>query len=376
MGEGKEREFLLSVFLMEAWDTFAAVEHGLTTLASGAETDGDTLRVVTHRLRGSASLNGFPRVSALATVVESAVERALSTALADRQGAVTQLGELVLILKEALETIGTTGVENAATLDGALARYDTSAPAAAAPPGAPVPAAPAAEPPGPLAELDRFLRDNPDVLEYFIPEATEHLELMAQSLQGLEQGGVNDAEIATLFRAIHTLKGAAYTVGCQTIGALAHRIEDLLGEVRENTRTLTPTTLEAVYVALDALRLMVRSAEGVPAERRDVFVRATRLIEEQFEAAPTAPVDDVAAAAPVPPRPRWRPGSRHRSGLAAAAPKGRGGARTYRTRGCPGGRGREGAGSGGRQVRPGAGAVRPQHPCQPRAPRFPHEPGR
>lgn len=275
MGDVKERQFLLSVFLMEAWDTLAAVEQRLAALASGADTDGEILRLVTHRLRGAAALNGFPRVSALATVMESTVDRAVTAPLADRQGPSEQLGALAVALKEALETIGTTGTENAAALDAVLARYETSSTVA-----------PAAEPAGPLAELDRFLRDNPDVLEYFIPEAAEHLELMAQSLLALERDGGDEAELATLFRAVHTLKGAAYAVGCQTIGALAHHVEDLLGEVREDRRALTAATLDAVYAGLDALRLMVRSAEGVPADRSQAFIRATRLLEEQIQAAP------------------------------------------------------------------------------------------
>jgi chemosensory pili system protein ChpA (sensor histidine kinase/response regulator) len=285
MGDVKEREFLLSVFLMEAWDTLAAVEHGLVTLASDAQTDHETLQVVTHRLRGAAALNGFPRVSALGAVMEATVDRAATASPADRQRWIEQLGALAASLKEALEVIGTTGAENATTLNTVLARYDASAAAALA-----------AEPPGPLADLDHFIRDNAEVLEYFIPEAVEHLELMAQSLLTLERDGGTPEELATLFRAVHTLKGAAYTVGCQTIGDLAHRVEDLLGEIREHQRALTSATLEAIYAGLDALRLMVRSAEGVPAGRREAFERATRLLEEQLHAAP----EQVVAMEPAP----------------------------------------------------------------------------
>jgi chemosensory pili system protein ChpA (sensor histidine kinase/response regulator) len=289
VGDPKDREFLLSVFLMEAWDTLAAVEQGLAALASGADASGETLRVVTHRLRGAAALNGFPRVSALAAIMESTVDRAAAAPLAERQHAAEQLGELLMVLHEALDTIGSTGAEDAAALDAALVRCD-------APPGVALDADPA----GPLAELDRFLLDNPDVLEYFVPEASEHLELMAQSLLALERDGASEAELATLFRAVHTLKGAAYTVGCQPIGGLAHRVEDLLGEIREHQRALTPATLEAAYAGLDALRLMVRSAEGAPPGRSEALLRATRLLAEQARVGPTAP-ERVVPAEPAPP---------------------------------------------------------------------------
>jgi chemosensory pili system protein ChpA (sensor histidine kinase/response regulator) len=295
--DSKNRAFLLSLFLMEAWDTLASVEQGLAALASGADADFETLLLVTHRLRGAAGLNGFPRVAALATVMESTVERTAAASPADRPAMVAPLGELAKTLKEALETIGATGVENATALDAVLARHGT--------PGA----AAASEVEGPLNELDRFFRENPDVLEYFVPEATEHLELMAQSLLTLEREGGSDAEVATLFRAVHTLKGAGYTVGCQTIGALAHSLEDLLGEIREHRRSLTPATLEAVYAGMDALRLMVRSAEGVPPGRAEAFTRARSLLQEQaqeparesVQAAPAVQKPTPAPAAPAAP---------------------------------------------------------------------------
>jgi chemosensory pili system protein ChpA (sensor histidine kinase/response regulator) len=295
MEDSKDRAFLLSLFLMEAWDTLASVEQGLAALASGADADFETLLLVTHRLRGAAGLNGFPRVAALATVMESTVERTAAASPAGRPAMVAPLGELAKTLKEALETIGATGVENATALDAVLARHGT--------PGA----AAASEVEGPLNELDRFFRENPDVLEYFVPEATEHLELMAQSLLTLEREGSSDAEVATLFRAVHTLKGAGYTVGCQTIGALAHSLEDLLGEIREHRRSLTPATLEAVYAGMDALRLMVRSAEGVLPGRAEALTRARSLLQEQaqepaqesVQAAPAVQKPTPAPAAPV-----------------------------------------------------------------------------
>src|SRR5262245_23736889 len=289
MEDSKDRAFLLSLFLMEAWDTLAAVEQGLAALKSGVDADFETLQLVTHRLRGAAGLNGFPRVAALATVMESMVEQAMAASAAARPGTVTPLGELTRALKEALETIGATGAENAAALDPILARH-----------GTPDASAAAAEAEGPLGDLDRFFRENPDVVEYFVPEATEHLELMTQSLMTLEREGDSDAEVATLFRAVHTLKGAGYTVGCQTIGALAHSLEDLLGEIREHRRSLTPATLEAVYAGLDALRLMVRSAEGVPPGRIEAFIRARTLLEQQAqEPAQTAPAAPKQAPAPA-----------------------------------------------------------------------------
>ncbi len=267
MADG-DRQFLLSVFLMEAWDTLAAVEDGLAALgrAPGEATTLESLAVVTHRLRGSAALSGFPQVSALAAAMEETVDRAAAAPTHDRR-ALAALSDMVLALKTALDVIGATGAEDGEAIAGALDRIVPAAPPE-----------PGTETVRRLEELDRFFASQSDVLEYFVPEAVEHLESMAQSLVVLEGGGATADEIASLFRAVHTLKGAAYTVGCEPIGHLAHRIEDMLGAIRDSQRPLDCVAIETVFAGLDALRLFVRSGEGVPDGRAVAYERAMAML--------------------------------------------------------------------------------------------------
>jgi len=265
-----DRQFLLSVFLMEAWDTLAAVEDGLATLGHTPDSAAtiEHLAVVTHRLRGSAALSGFPQVAGLAAAMEEAVERVAATPPGTDRRSLGTLGDMVFWLKTALDVIGETGVEDAVAITESLARLVPSAPRETA-----------GKTSRRLAELDRFFTDQPDVLEYFVPEAVEHLESMAQSLVALEGEGSTDAEIAALFRAVHTLKGAAYTVGCGMIGDLAHRVEDMLGEVREHQRPLNRVAIETVFAGLDALRLLVRSGEDRADTRATAYERAMALLD-------------------------------------------------------------------------------------------------
>lgn len=268
MADG-DRQFLLSVFLMEAWDTLAAVEDGLATLRGSADATGvvEHLAVVTHRLRGSAALNGFPQLAGLAAMMEQSVERVM-TPDADDQRSLVALGDMVSSLKAALDTIGETGVEDAEAIAGAVA---TLAPATAL--------APTDETARRLAELDRFFTEQPDVLDYFVPEAIEHLEAMAQSLIALEGAGATESEIAALFRAVHTLKGAAYTVGCGIVGDLAHRLEDMLGEIREHRRAVDRAAIETVFAGLDALRLLVKTGQERTDTRATAYERALGLLD-------------------------------------------------------------------------------------------------
>ena len=73
MVDSADQDFLRSIFLMEAWDTLASLEDGVTRLAGGTEPAWDDLFVVTHRLKGAASLHGFPRVASLADTMEQAL---------------------------------------------------------------------------------------------------------------------------------------------------------------------------------------------------------------------------------------------------------------------------------------------------------------
>ena len=141
----------------------------------------------------------------------------------------------------------------------------------------------AAPPPGAggrvLDELARFFAENADVLEYFVPEAVEHLEAMAHSLLALERGADPDAEVATLFRAVHTLKGAAYTVGCPHHRRPRPPRRGSARAVREHRRRFTPATVEAVFASADAVRLMLAAATERPAGLESAATRARALVE-------------------------------------------------------------------------------------------------
>ncbi|HZV95106.1 MAG TPA: Hpt domain-containing protein, partial [Candidatus Nitrosocosmicus sp.] len=254
MTEQPDREFLLSIFLMEAWDTVSTLEEGAGSLRGGG--DIEPLLVVTHRLRGAAALHGFPELAAEAAALEATLEQAPGFGPDDRGPLAGALEAAVTRLREMLERVG-----------------QESAPSAEPEPR-PVTAAPAL-----FDELTRFYVENGDVLEYFGPEAVEHLETITHSLLALERGAAPEEEVATLFRAFHTLKGAAYTVGCRTIGDFAHRVEDLLVAVREGQRSFTPATVEAVFASADAVRLMLAVAHARPDGLESAVSRASALVE-------------------------------------------------------------------------------------------------
>ena len=262
MAEPAEQEFLRSIFLMEAWDTVAALDCAAATLARPEGVD--ELFVVTHRLKGAASLHGFPNIAELAAELEEA--------LAGRPPDTRRLGALVGHLKHALDAA-------------------VNAPPAAVGVATPAPRADASLDPL-RKELEAFFAGNADVIAYFLPEATEHLDGVTSALGALERG-VDEADVARLFRAVHTLKGAAYVVGCVRVGEVAHRMEDVLVVAREGRRPLTPRAVETLFAAEGALRLML----GLPPDPRANVTDVVAGVRARLDAL----LDGVPVPAPAPP---------------------------------------------------------------------------
>ena len=104
MTDQPDREFLLSIFLMEAWDTVFILEDGAPGLSTGA--DVEPLLLVAHRLRGAAALHGFPRLAAEAAAIEEMLERAAASGAGEREAIAAALAEAVVRLREGLEGVG------------------------------------------------------------------------------------------------------------------------------------------------------------------------------------------------------------------------------------------------------------------------------
>ncbi len=90
-------------------------------------------------------------------------------------------------------------------------------------------------------------------LDFFIPEAEEHLQIATQCLLGLESNPAAE-EIHRLFRSVHTIKGSAAQVGLRRLGAVAHRLEDLIGQLRDGAMQPSAEIMDVCLQTLDALR--------------------------------------------------------------------------------------------------------------------------
>lgn len=96
------------------------------------------------------------------------------------------------------------------------------------------------------------------LLSSFRAELAEHIQTLNDGLLALEQGSVAEEQrqsvMETVFRAAHSLKGAARVVGATAIEQLAHALESVLDALQGDATAPAPEFFNACYRALDAIQ--------------------------------------------------------------------------------------------------------------------------
>src|SRR3989304_3160744 len=106
--------------------------------------------------------------------------------------------------------------------------------------------------------------DDPELMAQFVTESREHLgDIEGQFLQ-IEAGGQNaDVNLVnTVFRSIHSIKGAAGFLGLTTVNKLAHSLENVLGKMRNNELTPTSFNVDVMLKAADKLNKLFDDIEA------------------------------------------------------------------------------------------------------------------
>lgn len=90
-------------------------------------------------------------------------------------------------------------------------------------------------------------------LEIFLDETKEHLESLNTQILSLEQEPENVDTINEIFRAAHSLKGMAGTMGYKRMQALTHDMENVFSEIRNGTMKVNSNLIDTLFQCLDAL---------------------------------------------------------------------------------------------------------------------------
>lgn len=95
--------------------------------------------------------------------------------------------------------------------------------------------------------------DTSQYLEIFLDETKEHLQNLNTQILNLEQEPDNMDTINEIFRAAHSLKGMAGTMGYKRMQTLTHDMENVFSEVRNGTIKVQPDMIDTLFKCLDAL---------------------------------------------------------------------------------------------------------------------------
>lgn len=114
--------------------------------------------------------------------------------------------------------------------------------------------------------MGRSARIREQLISSFRAELAEHVQTMTDGLLALEQGQLSAKErpatLETIFRAAHSLKGAARAVNVTVIEQLAHSLEGVLDAMQHEGKPPDPEVFTACYRALDAIQAVQAAYEA------------------------------------------------------------------------------------------------------------------
>ena len=98
-------------------------------------------------------------------------------------------------------------------------------------------------------------------LDIFLDESREHLQNLNTMILELEQDSENMDTINEIFRAAHSLKGMAGTMGYKRMQNLTHDMENVFSEVRNGAIKVNAGMIDTLFRCLDALEEYVANIQ-------------------------------------------------------------------------------------------------------------------
>ncbi len=143
-----------------------------------------------------------------------------------------------------------------------------------------------------------------DVSQYkpmFISESREHLQTLNKSLLELERNPENAGALNEMFRAAHSLKGLAATMGYDDISKLSHTMESLMDRLRKEKR-VDRETIDVLFECVDMSSALVEDVASDKIVKRDlapIYEKLGYVLPAAVEEVPKPAVVKVEKKKPV-----------------------------------------------------------------------------
>jgi len=103
--------------------------------------------------------------------------------------------------------------------------------------------------------------DDQDVIREFLIESNENLARLDQEMVELEKRPQDPQLLAGIFRTIHTIKGTCGFLGFTTLEAVTHLSENILSQLRDGKRELTPDLVTLILETVDVVKTVLVAIE-------------------------------------------------------------------------------------------------------------------
>ena len=273
-----EMDAAIQEFLVESDENLSQVERDLVDFEGHPqqqETLASIFRAI-HTIKGTCSFLGYSKLESLAHTGEtllSLVRDGEFPLSADITSALLHMVDAVRKMLAAIEQTGMDGTEEYQDLKHVLIALQKgevptipteSSEASASFPEVSVAAAsePESSSVQPKAELSATDMDGMDAaIQEFLVESDENLSAVERDLVHVEGHPEQQTTLASIFRAVHTMKGTCSFLGYSKLESLAHTGETLLSLVRDGDLALTKDIASALLTMVDAVRQMLAAIE-------------------------------------------------------------------------------------------------------------------
>lgn len=121
-------------------------------------------------------------------------------------------------------------------------------------------------------------------LEIFIDETKEHLQNLNEQLLILEKEPDNVNTINEIFRAAHSLKGMAGTMGYKRMQRLTHDMENVFSEIRNGKMSVGANLVDVLFLGLDALESYLSNIQDTADEGTEdnepIITQLNKILQE------------------------------------------------------------------------------------------------
>lgn len=136
-----------------------------------------------------------------------------------------------------------------------------------------------------------------EVLGDFIAETREGLEALDSELVRFERNPHDPEPLASVFRLMHTIKGACGFIGLVRLQRIAHAAEEVLGGFRDGSLSVSTAAVTTILEAVDVIRGLIDALDATGEEPTGQDAALIARLEAACVATPSAPA--AASASPL-----------------------------------------------------------------------------